>query len=551
MPAADDAWFRFQQNLPAALQSELNEVSGDWNALSPAWQATAQELGWVPAIEATCQPATELFTIQVDEKPRRSRRSSSWLVLAASLLVAACVWKMLDMSASSSGVFSQVAQVQQVEDLRGLSRPLASAMGQALASLDESNPPSAVDLANLHLLVDISRHASTPEDLATARFLAQQLPPSWKARWQPVTSTAQTASFPSWTTPVYAGTTADFHSSLENHLTAGDFVEVSKLTANADELGLRLLHLWAIAQADQVTPAQRLLNTLEADAPQNLPLSAQVFLAGLHRTLQQPQTAIDRLEKLLHQAPALAFQIAQIYDRNLDDAWQAAQWYGRSSKEFSQFGLQQTKVVELFHDNFSGDLAQWQRSEMGRGSFSILPEAGRDVLHQTEMASLPDVASLVAGQRDWQNYEIRFDFRLDNVSIGEPRLEVFGYYLSEEDNYRLSIGRDTLGFRRREGRSWGGYETVAWPKAEPPHPTISLGMWHTIRFRLETEVQPSGKSHTRLLAKVWPRQTAEPSTWQLASEDPHATPYTSGRVGLLISNCQASISDFRVIATPR
>jgi hypothetical protein len=54
---------------------------------------------------------------------------------------------------------------------------------------------------------------------------------------------------------------------------------------------------------------------------------------------------------------------------------------------------------------------------------------------------------------------------------------------------------------------------------------------------------------TRLSAKVWSRDSVEPVEWMLVSEDASPRPYTEGRIGILISDCGASVAHVRVLST--
>lgn len=564
--ATTDAYVRFE----ARVVAELAQPSASSSNLSPAIP--------VPMVSS---PATVSGTAVALEAPRRKRRARprvTWFSLAACLALAFGIWHQMIVPRQMAGLWpfatpaisnglpsvaNKVEQTQSLAELKQLAGPLASWVAESVLSLEEPAPTGVISpatMANWHLAADLSNRPHGPFSLETVKFLVRQAPAferdvapgrAGDAARQPfalsVFSVAHAADEPVNEQAVAHWPARQVREALRIALKAGDFDRVAKLCNQRTEWDILLVRAWSLAiSGGEAHEVNAVLAEVESARVDSWPMSGQVFLAGLYRTVGQPAAALSRLESMVDRVPELAFHIGQIYDRDLNDESQAAAWYAKLDANkllaYRNFGLAQTKLVLLFEEKFGRDLSKWERGGVGRASFSILPEYGGDVLHQTEIADLPNVGYITTGSDAWKNYEIRMDFRFNEAAMGDPQIGVFGYFNSEEENYRVAIGRESLGFRRRESRSWGGYETISWPKMEPRYPTLSLGVWYTLRFRLENV-----DGATRLAAKVWLRDGVEPEEWLLVSDDVQASHYTAGRIGLMISNCRASIANVRVV----
>lgn len=490
------------------------------------------------------------IVVQRNEARRRAAdrvRPLRWLTLASALLLGYLVWQnpgkfwQQAISPDAQPVLAEVEQSQSLEELKQLGPQLAALVGEDLLQLDSSSAPSPTALADRHLLADLARLGSRSEDLDTARFLVRQQEQKGLA-----TRVAPQESF-SLVSTAYGAPASAVDPQIEQALAAADFNQLVTLTAGRMEIRYRLLRAWSLVQVGRsAEEIERLLSEIENDVAGVVSsISADVFLAGMYRSLNEPQVALERMKPLVQEVPSLAFQIGQVYAWQLHNEGEARHWYQKLDPEklaaYREFGRRQADVIPLLDEAFARDLSKWERSEGGQGSYAILREPGiGDVLHQTDLVDVTQAASLVTGEPGWADYEIRAEIRFDETGFRDPRIGIIGYYLGDAQSYRLDIGRESLGFRRRESR-WGGHETIRIPSVEPRYPLLERGVWYSVRFRLENR-----EGVTRLAAKVWPRDHNEPLDWTLVLDD-DAQPYRAGRVGLMITDCEASVANLEVV----
>ncbi|MEK6238450.1 MAG: hypothetical protein N2C14_27345 [Planctomycetales bacterium] len=479
--------------------------------------------------------------------PRFYRRFSQLTTAAAAVLAFGLFWAnqgTTDPELTAENVPQSVNNAMTREDLQQLEPVLVSLVGKSLLSIETISPE---EMANRHLLLDLASRADQDNPLGAAKFLIKQ------GTLAPVQAVFRLPLFES--VAVAAPASVAIPSALQGPLKVAiqqhDFQEVLRLSKKQDDLSSRLLQVWALTQLGRDQETLALLDGWSEDVS-SWPETAQVFVAGVYRSLDRPAQAAALLESLCSQHPALNFHLGRLYDHRLKDAYKAAECYRRlvdSASEklaaYGRFGLAETRVEVIVAEDFQHGPDQWTSVEgellsnyvrgATQGEEQVLRIAAGDPL---------TAAELVRGNSAWRDYQITLDFQFRARDLGrDPKFSVVGYFQKHQQQYRMAIGLEGIQFVARYPVSNSLYHVTQWPPASRLHlgGDLEPGRWYTAKFRLENQADG-----VKLAGKVWPRGEKEPADWLLIHTDAAPDRPLSGAVGLLATDAAADVDNIRV-----
>lgn len=552
IPSAPDAAARFQYQVQSDLDAEIDAATRPM----------------LPPIPLAAQPQPVHQAVPASGYAQESHQGTSrvrWhqtiagttaaLFISAVCLVLAVTFFTVPFTQPDhvSQVAESVRSIEDFENFRQLKPELASLVADGLISLEEVSP---AEIANRHMLLDLALRGSQPEQLNTAKFLVEQ-------GLREPSAQPQVATLPlSLESVAYAGAaeeglSAQFKSQLRRDIWERNYEKVLERTSGRDEPACLLLTVWAKDQLAEHDGLPELVEELEAR--RDLPLAAQVFLAGVHRSLGEPQKAVQRLEQFASQVQELAFHVGYIYDHDLLNESKAAEFYLRllnSSNEklaaYGRHGLAESRTITILKEPFEFDKLEWESVEEDGRYFhhvQTIPQGQERILHLGG-GDLFETAALVRGERAWKNYQITLDFQFgDERDLGiDPRVGILGYFREHEANYRVSLGLSGMQLVGRYPVSDGIYHASHWPSDDLPYSSsvlpggqIEPGKWYTAKLRLENHLD-----HVRIAAKVWQRGTPEPDHWSLIESDYDPRRHQSGKVGLLVTDGAAYLDNVHV-----
>lgn len=533
---------RFAGRLSAALDAELHAEAGAAVPVTPLSVSMGDHDAAPRAPAVTARGSRSV--------------SSTRLVLAAAVLLA-CGLSMFAYWQPSpvDAVRAEVATVQSVEQLAKLRPDLEAAVGESLLDLEAVAPDL---LANQQLLADIAARGDA-EQLGLAKFLASD-----EVRRIEIQSRAARGSvavhgflFGESVARADDGSTAGRSVELDRQLRSAirrhEFTSVIALASRQSGGPYPLIALWGMVAAGQQEEAAAYVAQVEGSRAASVQsLSARVFLAGVYRSLGQADVAATRLRELQGELPLLAFHLGHLFQFDLLDAARASTWYETLAKSsrgpeqaFGRFGQSLLKQETWCDEPLAA--AGWKSVQTHPQAPVVLQPTQQgdaallDWLHISDRLKAGDV---LRGDANWQNYQVTIDVRFGPAETfgRRPRMLLYGYHDGHDATYATAISLSGMQLERREPQPYGGYESVGWPGREQPFDMpLDAGRWYTVKMRLHNEADG-----VRVVAKIWPRDTAEPEAWLVSWVDLEAGERRQGQIGFSVIDCQASLGWLRV-----
>ncbi|QGJ72338.1 Hypothetical protein PBC10988_40560 [Planctomycetales bacterium 10988] len=532
------------------------------------------------AEESTSPTARQQHIARSVRKRKRSISSGPWLLAACLLLAVGGI------------VFLQRNQRIDPVDPASNETPLSWQKIQseerrtsiAIAKiLWEQDAEASETLADLQLLLYLTRQPATLRERRIAIFLAEKnaaalrnepnLPlatePLSMKRW-PWESVAQARSIEIVPQPNTTSGSPDTEtlSTEKQLLTAISNYQPEKVLQLIEKLPPllgSLLKVWAELELDRDRDAMQTLRSLETSDSQKT-LFEKTFLAGVQRAVGEPREAAERFEMISKQKTVFAFHAGQIYQDELWEEEKAQQLYasletlsgeGQTYAKFAETLTSLQPVLEESFENRQALPSNWTRvqNESWNQNLQLLPiqEADEPLnrgLRWSEAGEVLQTGELLFGSSDLRDVELLVDFRFVNFETFsmESQVNLLARVQSRQQELRLAI--------RPQGMQWFLHETspvedsrsfiarplesdmVGYSIDSISEGELRFNTWYRCKVRLVTI-----QGQTKLLAKIWHRDEAEPVGWWLQQTVSSEILPSSGRVGLLVTKASADFDN--------